>query len=113
VIGDPNRWFDASAFVLQPAGTYGNVGRNDLIGPDLRVVDLALVKRVPGIDLGGDGRVELRVEVFNVLNRANFGPPSLVAFSGRDGEGPLASFGQIRATATAARQAQIGVRVVF
>ena len=28
VTGDPNRWFDASAFALPEAGTFGNVGRN-------------------------------------------------------------------------------------
>jgi hypothetical protein len=59
------------------------------------------------------GRVELRVEVFNVLNRANFGPPALIAFSGSDNEAPLASFGRIRSTVTAARQVQLGVRVTF
>jgi hypothetical protein len=104
VTGNPNQWFDPSAFVLQPAGTFGTVGRNDL----------ALTKFVPQARLGRTGRIEVRVEVFNLLNRANFGPPSLIAFSGTtDGEAPLASFGQIRTTATAGRQAQIGVRVVF
>ena len=114
VKGDPNQWFDPAAFVLQPAGTFGTVGRNEFIGPDLRTVDLSLTKFVPQARIGRTGRLELRVEVFNLLNRVNFGAPSLVAFSGSaDGEAPLASFGQIRTTATAARQAQVGVRVVF
>jgi hypothetical protein len=43
----------------------------------------------------------------------NLGPPSLVVFSGTEGEAPLSSFGQIRSTSTSARQAQIGVRVIF
>src|SRR5688572_32205950 len=35
----------------------------------------------------GGGRIEFRVEVFNLLNRANFGVPELRAFGGsRDGE---------------------------
>jgi hypothetical protein len=114
VTGDPDRWFDPSAFVLQPAGTYGNVPRNAFIGPDLRTVDLAFSRQIPWARLGGGGRIDLRAEIFNVFNRANFGPPSLVAFSGTaDGEAPLASFGQIRSTVTSARQMQIGVRVVF
>ena len=63
---------------------------------------------------GAGGRVELRVEIFNLFNRVNFGPPSLVAFSGTGTEtAPLASFGQIRTTITSARQMQLGVRVVF
>ena len=57
---------------------------------------------------------QLRVEIFNVFNRVNFGPPSLVAFSGMGTEtAPLASFGQIRSTITSARQMQLGVRFTF
>ena len=114
VTGNPDRWFDPTAFVLQPIGTLGTTGRNDLIGPDLRTTDVSFTKVVPWATLGGDGRVEIRAEIFNLFNRVNFGPPSLVAFSGTGTEtAPLASFGQIRTTVTSARQMQIGVRVVF
>ena len=113
VTGDPNRWFDPAAFVLQPIGTFGNVGRNELIGPDLRTVDLALSKFFGLSRLSTRGSVELRAEVFNLFNRANFGPPSLIAFSGTEGEGVLSSFGAIRSTITSARQMQLGVRISF
>jgi hypothetical protein len=114
VTGNPDQWFNPAAFVLQPAGTFGSTGRGDFIGPNLRTVDLSLVKdtRVPA--LGSSGRVELRVEMFNVLNRANFGIPALTAFAGvTDNEAPLASFGRIRNTITSARQVQLGLRVRF
>ena len=111
VLGQPDRWFDPAAFVLQEAGTFGNTGRGDFIGPDLRTLDLALVK---AIRVGGDGRLDVRIEVFNVFNRANFGPPALIAFAGNeDQEPPLASFGRIRTTVTAARQIQLGIRYAF
>ena len=42
VLGRPDQWFDPAAFVLQPAGTFGNTGRGDFIGPNLRTLDLAL-----------------------------------------------------------------------
>ncbi|HET8647212.1 MAG TPA: TonB-dependent receptor, partial [Vicinamibacteria bacterium] len=114
VTGDPNQWFDPTAFVLQPAGRLGNHQRGSLTGPDLMVVDAALVKRVPFERLGPAGAVELRVEAFNLFNRVNYGIPSLVAFAGqRDGEAPLTTFGRIRSTTTPARQVQIGLRVVF
>ncbi len=114
ILGDPNQWFDPTAFVLQPAGTFGNLGRGALIGPDLRVLDLALIKNVPWTRIGPAGRVEFRIEAFNVLNRPNFGVPSLTAFSGtRDGEDPLPTLGRIRTTVTSARQIQLGVRVAF
>jgi hypothetical protein len=111
VTGNPDQWFNPQAFALQPAGTFGNVGRGDLEGPDLRTVDLAFVKAAT---LRNDTGLELRLEVFNVFNRANFGVPSLVAFAGAaDGEAPLGNFGRIRNTVTSARQLQLGVRVRF
>lgn len=64
--------------------------------------------------LKGDARLEIRIEVFNLLNRANFGSPSLIAFTGNgDNEQPQTSFGRIRSTVTAARQVQLGARLVF
>jgi hypothetical protein len=58
--------------------------------------------------------VDLRIEAFNLFNRANFGIPSLIAFAGdRDGEPPLATLGRIRSTVTSSRQVQIGLRVQF
>jgi hypothetical protein len=111
VTGNPAQWFNPQAFALQPAGTFGNTGRGDFRGPDLRVVDLALSKDT---SLGGSRRLELRLEVFNVFNRANFGVPNLTVFAGAaDGEAPLGSFGRIRNTVTSARQMQLGVRLRF
>jgi hypothetical protein len=111
VTGNPQQWFNPRAFALQPAGVFGNVGRGDFEGPDLRLVDLAFVKDV--WPTGGTS-LELRVEVFNVFNRANFGVPNLVAFAGAaDGEATLGSFGRIRNTVTSARQVQLGARFRF
>jgi len=112
--GTPDQWFDPAAFVLQPAGTYGDLGRGALYGPDLRTLDLALKKQFPWTKLGPAGHVELRVEAFNVFNRANFGIPSLQAFAGlADNEAPVATLGRIRQTVTSARQIQLGLRVQF
>jgi hypothetical protein len=114
VTGDPNQWFNPAAFVLQPAGTFGDTGRGDFIGPNLRTVDLSLVKDAALRAFGPGGRLELRLEAFNILNRANFGPPQLTAFAGAaDGEPLLSSFGRVRNTITSARQIQLGVRVRF
>ena len=76
VTGRPEQWFNPAAFVLQPAGTFGNTGRGDFIGPNLRTLDLSLTKNVRWAQLGSGGRVEVRVEVFNLFNRANFGSPN-------------------------------------
>ena len=114
VLGRPEQWFNPAAFALQPAGTFGTTGRGDFTGPNLRTLDLALTK-IAGLSAArGSGRIELRLEAFNVLNRANFGVPELRAFAGmRDGEPVLATFGRITNTVTTARQVQVGARLSF
>ena len=112
VLGRPEQWFNPAAFVLQPAGTFGTTGRGDFIGPNLRTLDMALSKAAAWPRVGG--RVEFRIEAFNILNHTNFGVPELRAFAGaRDGEPVLATFGRITTTVTSSRQIQLGVRVVF
>ena len=114
ILGHSDGYFDPAAFVLQPAGTLGNLGRGALIGPNLRTFALALVKNTRWSRLGENGRVQFRAEFFNLFNRVNLGTPSLVAFSGAaDNENPLASFGFIRSTVTDPRQIQFGLRISF
>jgi hypothetical protein len=114
VLGRVDQWFDPAAFVLQPAGTFGNTGRGDFTGPNLRTLDVSLMKTARWAALGRNGRLEIRVEAFNVLNRANLGVPELRAFAGtRDGEAPISTFGRITTTVTSARQVQLGIRAVF
>jgi hypothetical protein len=114
VTGDPNRYFNPAAFVLQPAGTLGNVGRGSLIGPNLRTFDLALIKNTRFPLLGEASNLQFRAEAFNLFNRANFGPPLLTVFTGAaDNEQPVSTFGLIRSTATSSRQIQLGLRMTF
>jgi hypothetical protein len=60
-------------FSVPANGAVGTCGRNTLRGPGLAQWDLALVKTTP---IGAKARFQLRVEAFNILNRANFGGPS-------------------------------------
>jgi hypothetical protein len=114
VVGRPDQWFDPTAFVIQPAGTFGNTGRGDFRGPDLQTVDMALVKSTRWRGLGESARVDFRVEVFNLLNHANFAPPNLTVFAARaDVEPALPTFGRIRSTVTSSRQIQLGLRLAW
>ncbi|MBI1788145.1 MAG: TonB-dependent receptor [Acidobacteria bacterium] len=114
VLGGPDRYFNPAAFALQPAGFLGNLGRGALIGPDLRAVDLSLVKNTKWARLGESGDIQFRVEAFNLFNHANFGPPNLQAFAGAvDNEAPLPSLGAVRNTVTFSRQVQLGLRIRF
>ncbi len=111
VLGGPDQYFDPTAFRLQPAGYLGSIGRNTFIGPNLRTVDGSLMKN---FRLGERTNLQFRAEAFNLFNRANFGPPNLIAFAGTaDNEAPLPTFGQIRTTVTTARQIQLGLRLSF
>ena len=111
VLGGPDQYLDPTAFVLPPAGTLGTLGRNTFIGPNLRTLDTSLMK---SFRTGERAMLQFRAEAFNVLNRANFGPPNLLAFAGSvDNEQPLANFGRIRNTVTSSRQIQFSLRLTF
>ena len=115
ILGGPDHYFDATAFVLQPAGFLGNAGRNILYGPGFANIDFSMVKDTALKFLGESGRLEFRAEIFNILNRANFASPSNIVFAGRtDGEAPLATAGNITNTGDArSRQIQFAMKLVF
>jgi hypothetical protein len=114
VTGDPNNYFAPGAFSLQPGGYLGSLGRGALIGPNLRTFDLSAIKNTRWARLGENTVIQLRLEAFNLFNRANFASPSLIAFSGAaNGEPALSTFGQIRSTVTSSRQVQLGLRITF
>ena len=115
VLGRPDQYFDPNAFALPPAGTLGSLGRGTFIGPNYRTFDLAAVKNTLfGSWLGENTNIQFRIEAFNLFNRANFAPPSLIVFAGAaDNELPLTTFGRVRSTVTPSRQIQLGVRLAF
>jgi hypothetical protein len=108
ILGATDNWFNANAFVLPPAGAYGTVGRNSLRGPDMKMVDLSIFKNTPI----GKQNLQLRLEIFNLLNRANFATPTSDALFNPDGA-RIPSAARITHTVTTARQVQLGVKFVF
>ena len=114
ILGEADRYFDPSAFVLQPPGTFGNLSRNSLTGPGLATLDLAFAKAFASGWARGAGRLEFRVDVFNALNRANFGMPQRIVFAGvRQDEPPISSAGRITSTTTGPREIQLSLRTVW
>jgi hypothetical protein len=97
----PERWFDTSAFALQAPFTFGNAPRNSVIGPAFVNMDFALAKTWA---LPRSAALELRWEIFNLLNRANFDLPN------RTFGNP--NFGRIF-SAKNPREMQFGVRLAF
>jgi hypothetical protein len=107
VTGDPNRWFDPNAFLLPTVGTFGNAGRGILRGPGLQTVDLSVMKNTR---LTERFTLQFRAEAFNLLNRANFGTPNPIVFSGTN---IAAAAGLITSTVTPSRQLQGGLKLIF
>jgi hypothetical protein len=108
VVGTPavsnqsfNSWFNTSAFVSNPVGTYGNSGRGTILGPGRYTVTLALVRRIPVREWL---HAELRAEAFNVLNHAN---GLAVGLSNTSPQ-----FGKVT-TAAEPRILQFGVKLAF
>ena len=85
------RWFNTAAFVAAPIFTIGSSTRNPIRGPGYRNVDLALSRRLP---LSSEKALELRAEVFNLLNAPPFGNP--VATVGAANFGSIISAGDPR-----------------
>jgi hypothetical protein len=69
---DKRVFLNPAAFTIPAPGTYGNLGRWALHGPGLSQFDLTLHKRFP---IREKANVELRSEIYNLFNRANFANP--------------------------------------
>jgi Carboxypeptidase regulatory-like domain/TonB-dependent Receptor Plug Domain len=110
LVGDPElpsdqrsltRWFNTAAFVNPAALTFGNSSRSGLRGPSLITTDLTLEKAIALTDRHS---LDVRVEAYNLLNRANYNPPGSVLGA--------ADFGVI-SSARPARTVQLGARFSF
>jgi hypothetical protein len=64
-------FLNPAAFATPLPGTYGNMERNSLHGPNFNQVDMVVSKH-----FGGARNFEFRAEVFNLFNTANFSNPN-------------------------------------
>jgi hypothetical protein len=112
--GNPAGYLNLACFAFPiPATLRGNLGRNSITGPGLTNVDAAIFKDNFLKRLSETANVQLRVEVFNTLNHANFAPPldhrTIFDQNGRI----LAGAGLIDTTSTPSRQMQVGLRLIW
>jgi hypothetical protein len=97
----PDGWFDTTAFVVPPYGSFGNAGRNILTGPGLQNVNVSVLKTT---ELGERARLQFRAEAFNLLNRVNLDLPDNFVGS--------PTFGKIQ-SAESPRRIQFGLKLLF
>jgi Carboxypeptidase regulatory-like domain len=62
-------FLNPAAFAVPQPGTFGNLERNSIHGPNFRQIDLVMAKR---ISFGRGTNAELRAEIFNIFNTTNF-----------------------------------------
>jgi Carboxypeptidase regulatory-like domain/TonB dependent receptor len=121
VLGGPLKYYDPNAFLLEAAGTAGNLGRTTLSGPGLVNADVAFLKNTPIRKISDVFNVQFRAELFDIANHPNWGQPvgniflSGVTPAGQpDGSGtrnPAA--GRINNILGTTRQIQFGIRIGF
>ena len=112
-VGTPALFFDPCAFTPQPLGTFGNLGRNTLIGPGFSDVDFLVNKH---FRMAERKELQFRAEFFNILNHPSFAAPSVDTrqiFGGGSNPLPFANAGQLVRTATTSRQIQFGLKFIF
>jgi hypothetical protein len=109
ILGKPSQWFDPNAFLAPPPGSgfYGDLGRDTLIGPGLATWDFSAFKTTRIYERMS---LQLRAEIFNLTNRANFNTPNLITFTP---SGVSGTAGAITSTSTTARQVQFGLKLIW
>ena len=95
-------WFNTAAFLVPPAYTFGNSGRNTVYGPGMETADLALSREFVVTE---KLRFSLRGEAFNALNHTNLGTPNRFINTPQ--------FGSITDAATPGRVFQFGARLSY
>jgi len=95
-------WYNLPCFVAPSIYTFGNTGRNVLIGPKLETWDLGTDKDFRITERVG---LQFRAEFYNALNHPNFGLPN--ASSGSSPAGTITN------VITNARQVQFALRLHF
>jgi hypothetical protein len=113
----PQEWFNVQAFALQPQYTFGNLGRNIVLGPPLFSVDSSIKKDMIFTERL---RLQLRLDAFNTFNHPNFGSPgsgltanhldaNSVPIPGSGGFGTITSLN----SNVSMRQLQVSLKLVF
>jgi outer membrane receptor protein involved in Fe transport len=107
-VSNPNRyeWYNPAAYADPALYTFGDAGRNSLMGPGYGEVDLSLTK---SFVITERAHLDLKWDVFNALNRENLAQPT--------GDGAafvdVGNAGVITGIVDFRRRMQIGAHLIF
>jgi hypothetical protein len=112
--GNPVAYINLSCFAFAvPSTLFGDAGRNELVGPGVVNADVSMFKNIPFNVMHEGARLQLRLEAFNLPNRANFAAP-LTNNKLFDTKGnPVAFAGQITSLQTPGRVIQLGLKLLW
>jgi len=113
LVGDPyanipeGLFFNPAAFARPVASPtepdlFGNAGRNILIGPTFKNLDISMMKTFPVTE---GVKVQFRAEAFNILNHPNFQLPTFLLDN--------SLVGRVTSTANEGREMQFALRIMF
>lgn len=116
VIGNPKlshrtvqQWFDPGAFTSPADGTFGNMQRNSVYGPNMQAINLSAGKAFPIYE-----RVSLliRADAVNAFNHPSFGLPDY-GLNCTTAGAPCTGAANITSTSVGGRTVQLGARLSF
>jgi len=111
VVGDPTAvpggrniysWFNVNAFAAPTPGTFGNMGRNILVGPRLNAVNASLTKTFAFTERI---RLDFSANATNLVNHPSFAQPDKLIGPGHNG--------QITGVSVGARQMELIAKIRF
>jgi hypothetical protein len=95
------------------ANLLGNAGRNSVIGPGLATWDFSLFKNNHINRISEAFNLQFRVEIFNILNRANFATPvDNETLFNQDGTA-VGGAGSLDQTSTTSREIQFALKMIW
>jgi len=106
---NPNNWINRAAFAVPANQTFGNLGRNAFRAPGISQLDLGLSKF---FNITERLNLRFRADLFNVLNRAQFGAPNADISASNFGiiTSTISSYATGRGTP---RELQLSAKIVF
>ncbi|MQA30826.1 MAG: hypothetical protein GEU82_13510 [Luteitalea sp.] len=117
---DGVRWLNPAAFATPQPGTFGNLSRNAVRGPEFWQLDLTLSKELRFLNTQS---VQVRLEMFNITNRLNYENPASTLPNGAPGvaftDAAAGTFGYMLGPLNrtvglgTARQTQLSLRYSF
>ena len=96
------QWFNTAAYTANALGTFGNAGRNTVIGPGIFRVDASLIRN---FRMTSSKSLQFRLEAFNALNNPIWNDPSTTLSD--------PNYGKITSTRTPMREVQLGLKFIF